>query len=681
MRMKQLLAKLSADRQERYMHMPVWHQASQMGMTWKNAAVSELAIGAAADRLTECGLEVIKQFVLHYAVVPVEYERLIRELRAFTFLSGAECQLGIAELEEAGILFSVKKAWGESLYFMPAHCFIGWSKVLFPYKPEQLSSTDKEKLANGTLRPYCRPFSSQLLSMLAELGRNGLGLTLNGVLPKKIIAKLMRAISIDDFTIEAFKVKGAHGDAYPPSVAFMLQAAVGLGLLSTEDSSLIWNESALRSWLELGQLSRDAQLMDWCLELLLPAEAGSAHAAAVMLSVEAGEWFSIKALNKWLSERELTETGNWCGLLYSMGWIEVVQSGHGNEVELYCKWKRNVPYSSDLIDSQSESSPNVSIQPNGEVIVDPDCPFTVRWELELIAARKSEEQVTVYQLEAAAIARAVELGRTKQSIQRFLQDVSGGEELPSTVGALLDVWTSHAGRTVLAEITLLRCDHQDVAAFIERDMELAPFLLQKLGLTDFIVEQTHVQEIRRLLARAGYPARKVVLRGTEKGNASIDYPMFGHEMRTQLCDEQFGTNAKAENMEKNRAESMNERAPLFLYETYPLHHFTLNDQPLREKLIAGSQLERVPSMWIKQMRSYHHSTRRELIEQALQWQTPIQMRIGQGLRSFVPEKLEYQGDSWAVVGMLRDDPHQTARLTPDMWEEMQLLIPGQESPI
>jgi hypothetical protein len=87
-------------------------------------------------------------------------------------------------------------------------------------------------------------------------------------------------------------------------------------------------------------------------------------------------------------------------------------------------------------------------------------------------------------------------------------------------------------------------------------------------------------------------------------------------------------------------------------------------------------------MWTKQLRTYHHSTRRELIEQALEWQTPVQLRIERELRSFVPEKLEQQESGWAVVGLLRDEPdRQPIRLTPDMWEEMRLVIPGLKDPI
>jgi hypothetical protein len=42
----------------------------------------------------------------------------------------------------------------------------------------------------------------------------------------------------------------------------------------------------------------------------------------------------------------------------------------------------------------------------------------------------------------------------------------------------------------------------------------------------------------------------------------------------------------------------------------------------------------------------------------------------------VPEKLETAPNGWAVVGLLREEESvQSVRLTPDMWNEMKLLVP------
>ncbi len=676
MKMQQLAAKLSAEHMASFMQAPAWHPASQRGLTWAEAAVRDGAIKEAAALLTPYAAEVFKELLRLFAAMPVEGERLIKELRRHTGLSGAECQHGIAELEEAGILFSVRKVWGENLYFTPVECFAGWQRALFPCTAEPISVHERERLMNGVMRPYCRPLGRQLLSAFSALGRCGLGLTVSGTLPKKTVAKLMQAVDIDERYLKTFDLKWSYPDVYPLTVAFILEAASAFGLLDAAEGSLKWNEAMLSGWLKLEEAARERQLMNWCLGLLLPSGAGSAHLAAALIGLQAGEWYSVRDMEKWLREATgmdmlpnegITELG-WFGLWHSMGWLELVDCHQSDDKEMFFRWKSSAPLLNDSQTGIPESSPFIAVQPNGEVMVQPECPFKIRWELELLAERKSDEQIAVYRLEAASISRALELGRTRAVIQAFLQQSSGGAALPPTVEALLEVWTSRACRTEFAEVVLLRCDNEAMAAIVQNDAALAPMLLQKLGSLDFIVNKSQISEIKSMLQKAGYPARKAIQSGAR--NEQPGYPIIHSGSEDERVLEICATG-------KTKT-----TAPSYIYEAFPLHHFELNKHAARKKLQAFSQLEQVPAMWTKQLRAYHHSTRKELIEQALQWQTPVQLRMDRELRSFIPEKLEQKDGGWAVVGLLRDEPQrELIRLTPDMWEEMRLVIPGQGAPI
>lgn len=679
MKMQQLAGKLSAERMESFMQAPAWYLARQRGLSWAEAAVKNETIQEAAALLTPHAAEVYKAMLLLFAVMPVEGERLIKELRRHTGLAGAECQLGIAELEEAGILFSVRKVWGESLYFVPVECYAGWQRALFPCTTEPVSADKREKLMNGVMRPYCRPLGRQLLSAFSVLGRNGLGLTASGTLPKKTVTKLVQDVDIDERYLKSFDLKWSYPDSYPLTVAFILEAASAFGLLEAAEGSLQWNEALLSNWLKLEEAVRERQLMNWCLALLLPSEAGNAHLAAALTGLQAGEWYSERNMEQWLLKaqiitgsvgkrnEDITEA-SWYGLWHSMGWLELVDYQVSDDKELFFRWKSAAPLLDESPLRSLGTSRFVVVQPNGEVMIDPECPFQIRWELELLAERKSDEQIAVYQLAAASISRALELGRTRASIQSFLQQISGGASLPATVDALLEVWTSRACRTEFAEVMLLRCDNEAMAAIVQNDSAIAPMLLQKLGSYDFIINKDHISEIRGLLQNAGYPARKALQSGSR--NEERGYPIFeiGRENeKEQVPDLTRKTKTTAHS---------------YIYEAFPLHHFELNEPAARDQLGALSHMERVPSMWTKQLRAYHHSTRKELIEQALLWQTPVQLRIERELRSFIPEKLEQQDDSWAVVGLLRDEPQrELIRLTPDMWEEMRLVIPGQGTSI
>lgn len=684
MNIQQLTDKLPQERLEQFMLAPIWKSALLRGMSWPTAICNKQAVQEAVQLLTPYASDVLKAMLREFAAVPIEEDRLLKEARMRTALSGAECQLGIDELLEAGVLFAVRKVWGEQLLFIPIDCFLVWQQTLFPCAVRPLSSSGKERLMSGTIRPFCRPLGRQLLSAFSVLAQSGLELTAKGVLAKKTITKLVQAVDWDELPLSSFRLKWSSRDHYPLTVAFILEAATAFGLLHQAEGKLNWDEDKLNNWLKLDDGNREQQLRGWCLELLLPAGKSSSHIAAVLCSLQPGLWYSEREFIEQLNEANLngvnphspvsseeSSAPDWCGLFHSLGWLELVDSKDSLGVEQLIRWKGISPLHEQnhniVLSNQGEGY--IFVQPNGEIIVQSDCPFSIRWELELIAKRISDEQAAVYQLEAASISRALEHGRTRASIQSFLQKSAGDSAIPAAVQALLELWSSRSCRTTFAEVMLLRCDNEQMAVYIENDLSIAPLLVQKLGSLDFIVEKSHVQLVRSLLQQAGYPPRKAVQAGLDKEQNS--YPLIVEDVLEQHLVPH--TPKLRYNMSSK---------PTYIYEEHPLHHFELIALPDRNNGIPLSRLESVPAMWTKQLRAYHHSTRKELMEHALEWQTPVQLCIEQKLQSFVPDLIEQQGSGWAVVGLLRDEhcPNRI-RLTPDMWDEMRLIIPGHTEPI
>ncbi|WP_139998145.1 helicase-associated domain-containing protein [Paenibacillus paridis] len=678
MRINMLLDKLSYEHRASLEQSPIWHQARERGMRWEEAAVKDEEILAASRMLPLYAAEVLSVMLRSFSAVPVESERLLKELRKHSDLSGAECQLGLAELEGAGVLFSVRKVWGERLYFMPLDSFGGWQRALFPCNVDPISALEREYLMNGAMRGYRKPLGRQLLAAFSALGRCGLALTASGTLPKKTVAKLMQAVDIDEAALASFDLKWPFPDKYPLTVAFILEAGFAFGLLEQDEGTLKWNEDMLSRWLRLDDQCRERELMTWVFAFVLPSSGVSAHLAAAMAGLEAGTWYTEQRILAAIKVNLVPENveceqrmdrfyRRWFELWHNLGWLEIVhREGHG-EREWFVRWKAEAPLH-DLISTSMvrNEPPFVTVSPNGELMVEPECPFWVRWELALLAELKSDEQVAVYRLEAASVAQAMELGRNSSDIKAFLVFVSGGEPFPTAAESLLEVWTARACRTAFAEVTLLRCDNEEMAALVEQLPSMKAYLIQKLGKMDYIVERTQIAEIRQALKKTGYEARKAVQ--SEIGAVSTSYPSMAEGKNLWS-----GT---------SHTEERKRSTPAYLYEAFPLQHFELNGPSLRGELPAIAQRESVPAMWIKQLRAYHHSTRRELIEQALLWQTPVQLRIERELRSFVPEKLEQKEDGWAVIGLLRDQPGSSLiRLTPDMWEEMRLVIPGQDATI
>ncbi|TYP72676.1 helicase-associated domain-containing protein [Paenibacillus methanolicus] len=87
-------------------------------------------------------------------------------------------------------------------------------------------------------------------------------------------------------------------------------------------------------------------------------------------------------------------------------------------------------------------------------------------------------------------------------------------------------------------------------------------------------------------------------------------------------------------------------------------------------------LDSVPVTWRSQMRQYHPSTRRELVERALIWRTAVKLNIRGQAVPFIPDKLVEDEEGWRVTGDLSlDGQVERTLLAPHMWDEMMLVIP------
>nr|WP_232242603.1 helicase-associated domain-containing protein [Paenibacillus sp. GSMTC-2017] len=344
-------------------------------------------------------------------------------------------------------------------------------------------------------------------------------------------------------------------------------------------------------------------------------------------------------------------TERWLSLFHELGWIELAQCvENGESYRVFC-WKV----------FQSHNSEELIVQPNGEIIIGPGSRFDIRFELELICERMNGEEAVLYQLTPQSVATAIEHSRTRDSIASFLKAASGDEQLPSSVLSMLEEWTRRAGRFTFAEVTLLRCDSVEMAETATLLQEVAPHLIQRLGEFDYIIEASKRDHIRRYLQKAGYPPRKGIQRADERIAAhAIDVT----DQHVVIQSDKIITAGKRE-------------MGTFLYDSFTLSHYELDNITRREEVILLPGIEQLPAAWWQQLRSYHTSTRKELIQQAVMLQTAVQLKLAGNLHTFVPEQMEKRGDEWAVTGkLISNDVGEFSRLTPDMWEEMRLLIPG-----
>jgi hypothetical protein len=638
-------------------------------------------ISEAYASLPRYAADVLHAMLISCGPTPWEEERLVAELRRQARLSGSEVRTGLVRLGEAGIAFAIRRAWGEQWWVMPSdlynvllqQAYPGSAKDERPHALEVLPLMDE----TGRFQAPPLPFERVFMYGLSYLARSDAALTGKGLLPKKTIEKLEALFASIESSIEPFALPRSHGGQYPLGVAVFLEAAHALGLLELREQLYALREQRLRSW--LGNPNRARMLQDWLVSRLTEiAGPYSSPCSDILCSRDSGGeagWQSERALSI-AEERRLgtrqagrkpadwqkhsSWTGVWLDLFHAFGWLELGQeadAGSGGE-RLY-RWK-----------SRSEESPaELIIQPSGELLAGPGCAFACRWELELIAERKLDGELTQYALTSRALANALELGRTKRSILEFLLAASGLEQLPPSIDMIVEQWASGAGQFEFVQATLLRCGSQERADWLAGQPDAMPWVIRRLGPTEFVVEGDQISKLRKLLQQAGYPPRKGVSasfdgRDVESGLSYPEY-RFGPE-KSPRSDEPFNDEADG---------GPTGTEGLFVNDPALLRHCALSETPVPERLHT-SDWQSVPQMWSNQLRDYHPSTRKELLQKAIALETSVRMKSDGEVRIFIPERLEQRGGEWAVIGAWRGQATEAeALLSPDMWDEMGIALP------
>ncbi|XEC96962.1 helicase-associated domain-containing protein [Paenibacillus tarimensis] len=652
-----IVSRLSDVRLNQINRDPVWADTAGKDLAWPDVQMNREALLAVRQRLSPYASGALETVVRRYGPKPFDEERLLRAAQSGHW-SGAELRQGLNELRQSGIIFTTRKTWGDRLHFLPRDTFPLWLNVFCPLQMSPLD-LNRFKLSHRTGNDK-QPLSMSLFRVLSTLYRCNEDWTSRGVLPKKLIAKLCNQMNAGERILETMGTLFAFKDDYPAELALILDMAVAMNWLKETECRYEWNLDELTDWLRLCAEQREALLIGSFIYRYALADEAAAHAAAAMLFMKEDVWYPVSGVLSWLDrcfEDENSKTDpaekprrvrceSLLRVFTSFGWIEQAMTPDGEAV---FRWL--LPPAWDAERRPDEPEEPLRIQPGGEIIVTREVRLQTRWMLEQLAELQSEDRIAVYRLRPESVARALSNGWTTGGIIRFLEEGQGGP-LPGEIIAAITDWTAHAGKVLVEEVTILRCDSDAAAERLAVEPSVAP-LLERIGPRCFIVEAGRAAEVGRRLERIGLAPRQESAKRSKTGSDS---------------------SRKRKGKLKEAAISKG-----LYYDPLSLDHYELLTEPEGEtELYPG--LEQVPISWTRQFRTYHASTRKEIIERALTWQTPVELRKDSETVSFVPLRLEEEHEGWAVMGRLRTNRSGAPvhiRLTPDMWGEMKLLLPGQ----
>ncbi|WP_068774542.1 helicase-associated domain-containing protein [Paenibacillus sp. FJAT-26967] len=527
-----------------------------------------------------------------------------------------------------------------------------------------------------------------LFAALSYVDLHELTLTQRGAIHKRHVQKLADRLTFAETDLAGCKLQYPFGDTYSPAVAVALDFLLKLGLAARSADRIECDEEKLREWLHKERPERIGILYKLWREHRIPDTSPLQHLVLLMERVPAGNKQSLSVLVDLLrmwgvvgSAKEADQLipeaiETWLQPMRAFGWLEwhPVQGGWDSEFE----WLIPIDYAarpgtdaavSLLLQSQAtlsnerdeassrleeglfrgldsadrspgyevaeqagnDSARCLFVQPDFEIMVPPECPLYVRWEVARTAEWLRSDQVAVYRLTKESVQRAADMGISAQHTAALLDRYSR-HGLPDPVRVTLLAWGEQYGRVYLADITVLRCADPAVARQIERHPKLQSYVAEKLGEDTFIVRDHEQRELLHILEHAGFSPRKQILNDQARRKPK-----------------------KAVTAAPHRGEDTGENHPKgLIYDNDPVQYLDLDVRiPAYKELIEG--LWGVPAVWYTEYRRYHPSTCLNIIRQAIEWGAVICMKSEEesgrsSVRTLVPKKILHQGNRVFVEG-------------------------------
>ncbi|KIL41153.1 hypothetical protein SD70_08960 [Gordoniibacillus kamchatkensis] len=552
----------------------------------------------------------IMAVVSHFANMPFDEAALVK--RAGGEAPGLSLRIGLAGLCAAGIIVPVRKAWGERLYTLPYDALGAWQSVLFG---ELEADIPGESVELTTSCYGC--LDDDLFALLTYAAKQELALTKAGAIHKRHMQALRGLLqTAGSEPLQRLGLAYDHSDVYDAGTAIMLDAALRLALLAPDGGALRLAPERLRAWLRLPRSRRLAALRAALLSRLWPGDALGQHAAAAALHAPRGAWLALPRLAAWLASGAGTDAPlaertalSWLEPLAALGWLELGRSVPTGQLAF------RVP-----AEDAAAASGCFYVQPDFEIVVPPDVPAAVRWELGCCAEHAATDQVYTYRITKESIQFGCENGWTADAIETFMETY-GMYELPDNVRQAIRHWAASSGRGSLARPPSPRCESGETASrrayeypgVLEMDTEIGPFNQRGTG------AYTECDAIPDTFAPDAAEVGKGLLQTSD--------PLFGCELEPELPE--------------------------------------VSD--------ALPDLRRIPDAWWKDYRGYHASTRKQLIRTAIEWQSLLRLRTGGQERTVAPQRLLEERDGWCFIGL---EQGSEIRIRGDAWDDMKLIVPG-----
>lgn len=389
-----------------------------------------------------CALELIFR---QFAGLPFKLEHLSRA--AAGRITPADLRAAVPGLLRRQCVASACNTWGERLYFIPQELLSVLHQQWIRPRLEPKSGSDVKLIKEAK-----RGLALDVFRSLVWIASHGIPITAKGFIHQRVLSKLSQQTALQQEDVSGLSLKYSHQDIYPAHTVIILDLLLELNILTESPKAWQLNVEGLSLWLRNNLAGMNSVLFQRMLLKYVPAEKEPQHFVYSLSSADwlVGEWYSYERFIGWLQEEgllcpELPEERqnwlwSWLEAMCGFGWLELGCDDAGEHafrwIDLPLEWEVSQPRSEP--DHHGQAGSCFYIQPDFEIMVPPDVPFDVRWELEAFSESIVTDRLSIYRITRESVAKGLRLGRSWQDMRLHLQRYSPG--IPTNVIIALEEW-------------------------------------------------------------------------------------------------------------------------------------------------------------------------------------------------------------------------------------------------
>ncbi|MBW7460350.1 hypothetical protein K0U00_40435, partial [Paenibacillus sepulcri] len=304
MNSRQVASRLNEAELQRYASAPLWASPG-VALPWPEALRDKPSLAAAWSTMPRPAAAALNIILGRFGALPFKEEQMLGFSEPG--IAGADYRIGLLMLAESGIIFAVRKGWGEKLYFLPRDTFLPWHHTLFgSFIPPAAGAVGDADIIFEENDVYIPELGLQLLHALAELVRSGMHKTVKGMLTKRTIEKCSSQMAVQPRDLSLIGLKSVPFAEYPLPLAFVLEIASRKGWLSEDVDAFRLHSGRLQEWFELTGEQRESGLLQLMIEQYAVLDSSIAGAAAVTAALASGQWYRISDVEKQVDQHAFT---------------------------------------------------------------------------------------------------------------------------------------------------------------------------------------------------------------------------------------------------------------------------------------------------------------------------------------------------------------------------------------